>query len=288
MGAVATEPGTGERLQKVLAARGLGSRRQIEAWIRAGRVQVNGEVAVLGARVGPEDRIAVDGRPLRMARHADRVRVLLYNKPVGEICTRQDPARRRTVFERLPGLKRGRWMSIGRLDINSSGLLLFSNHGGLVNALAHPSGGLDREYAVRLDGMPDDATIQRLLDGVDIDGHLMAFSDFEYYGGEGRNRWFHVCLTEGRNREVRRLFEAVGIQVARLKRVRYGPVVLPRGLDRGELTELTRDEVRALVSLTGVRAAQTGPERPPRRRFRDDVLIPFPGLDWPPNRRERR
>ncbi len=279
-----TDTAPAERLQKVLAARGLGSRRQIEAWIRAGRVRVNGEVAVLGTRVGPDDRIAVDGRPLRATRRAERVRVLLYNKPVGEICTRQDPQRRPTVFEALPTLRQGRWMSVGRLDINSSGLLLFSNHGDLVNALAHPSGGMDREYAVRVDGMPDDAAIRQLLAGVEIDGEPAAFSDIQYYGGEGRNRWFHVCLTEGKNREVRRLFEAVGINVARLKRVRYGPVVLPRGLDRGTLTELTRDEVRALLGLTGVRAQQAGPERPPRRRFKDDVLIPFPGLEWPPRR----
>ncbi len=271
-----------QRLQKVLAAEGLGSRRQIEAWMRAGRVQVNGETATLGMRVGADDEISLDGRPVRRQRRAERVRVLLYNKPVGEICTRDDPEGRRTVYERLPKLNRGRWLSIGRLDINTSGLLLFTNHGELVNALGHPSRGIDREYAVRVDGEADEQALDQLRAGIEIDGETAAFTDVRYFGGEGRNRWYHVCLMEGRNREVRRLFEAVGLNVARLKRVRYGPVVMPRGVDRGDLVELSGAEVRALVGLAGLKVARTGPERPLRRRFKDDVLLPYPGLLWPP------
>ncbi|HEY5647342.1 MAG TPA: pseudouridine synthase, partial [Pseudomonadales bacterium] len=241
-----THAEAGEKLQKVLADLGLGSRREMERWIGDGRVTVGGEPAHIGQRVAPEDDIAVDGKPVRRRRSASvPARVLLYNKPEGEVCTRSDPEGRPTVFERLPAAGGGRWISIGRLDIATSGLLLLTNDGALANRMMHPSTGLDREYAVRVNGVLSELQRQKLLDGIEDEGELLSFSDIQYYNGRGTNHWYHVVLLEGKNREIRRLFEASHLAVSRLKRVRFGPVVLPSRVTRGRWEEMSEGDVRA-------------------------------------------
>lgn len=273
----------GEKLQKVLADLGLGSRREMERWIASGRVVVAGEPAHIGQRVGPDDEILVDGRPARR-RHTGEtpVRVLLYNKPVGEVCTRSDPEGRPTVFDQLPGASGGRWISIGRLDIATSGLLLLTNDGALANRMMHPSTGLDREYAVRVNGVLSEAQRQRLLDGIVDDGERLAFSDIRYYNGRGTNHWYHVVLLEGKNREIRRLFESCNLMISRLKRVRFGPVVLPARVTRGHWTELSEDDVRALYRLLKLPAPVLAPAgrrpRDERRAKKGSVLIPYPEI----------
>lgn len=276
-------PLAGERLQKVLAQAGMGSRRDMERWIVSGRVMVNGERAELGQRVLRSDRVQVDGgKPLRSV--AANHRVLLINKNEGVVCTRRDPEGRDNVFRGLPRLKTGRWISVGRLDINSSGLLLMCTDGELANRMMHPSTGLDREYAVRVNGELEDAAIARLIQGVEIEGEKHSFSDLRYFNGSGMNHWYHVVLMEGKNREVRRLFESEGLQVSRLKRVRYGPVMLPPWLSRGEIGEMNADDTRALYRLLNlpvrlprsVQVRQGNSERE-RKRARS-VLIPYPGL----------
>ena len=243
-----------EKLQKVLARAGLGSRRQLEQWISAGRIKVNGQVASLGDRVKPEDRITVDGKKVgRERKNRPRCRVLLYNKPDHEVCTRDDPQGRPTVFDRLPPLRNSRWISVGRLDLNSSGLLLFTNDGELANRLMHPSGGIDREYAVRVLGEVTDDMLRQMRKGVIIDGHLCRFSDIRYFGGEGANQWYHVVLMEGRNREVRKLWQSQGVQVSRLKRVRFGPVFIPSSVSAGKFHELKQAEIDALRNYARVR-----------------------------------
>lgn len=240
-------PVSGEKLQKVLARMGLGSRREVEAWIAAGRVLVNGETAVLGCRVDSLDQITLDGRPLKRDLNTEVVRrVLIYNKPEGEVCTRDDPEGRPTVFERLPRLKQGRWINIGRLDINTTGLLLFTTDGELANRLMHPSWQMDREYAVRVMGEVDEAMLERLKTGVMLEDGPARFTDVVASGGEGINRWFHVCLLEGRNREVRRLWESQGVRVNRLKRVRFGPVFLGPELPVGRWREMDQREIDTL------------------------------------------
>jgi 23S rRNA pseudouridine2605 synthase len=224
---------TAERLQKLLAAAGLGSRREIETWIEAGRVTVNGRPAKLGDRGGPADTIAVDGKPVAQARAQGRV--LLYHKPVGEMVTRSDPQGRATVFQRLPA---GRWVAVGRLDLNSSGLLLFTDDGELANRLMHPRYELEREYEARVHGRLGPQELATLRTGVQLEDGPAAFLRLEEIRGEGANRWYRVALKEGRNREVRRLFEAVGAQVNRLVRVRYGPVQLPADLAPGRWREM--------------------------------------------------
>ena len=219
----------------MLASAGLGSRREIEVWIAAGRVMVNGQVAKLGDRAVPSDAVLVDGKPvIRPAR--SKPRVLLYHKPVGELVTRSDPEGRRTVFDSLP---QGRWVAVGRLDLNSSGLLLLTDSGELANRLMHPRYGLEREYVARVRGALQPAEERKLLRGITLDGNPARFesvrSDRE---SEGSNQWYRVVLKEGRNREVRRLFEAVGHPVSRLIRVRYGPLELPRDLAPGSWCEL--------------------------------------------------
>lgn len=265
-----------EKLQKVLARAGLGSRRALEAWIRDGRVRVNGRVATLGARVGDSDRIEVDGRPLERREETAVPRVLLYNKPTGEICTRDDPEGRPTCFDRLPRLPSGRWISVGRLDYNTSGLLLFTTDGELANRLMHPSTSLDREYAVRVHGRVEDELIERLKEGVLLEDGPARFTDVQHYGGDGANQWYHVVLMEGRNREVRRLWESQGMEVSRLKRVRFGPVVMPSTLIAGRWLEFRGEEIEALYRLVGLRA----PAIPGRKgRLGDSKLfVPYPGL----------
>ncbi|GAA6131615.1 hypothetical protein NBRC116187_19750 [Halopseudomonas sabulinigri] len=246
-------PAAGEKLQKVLARMGLGSRREVEGWISAGRVSVNGNVAELGCRVDSLDQISVDGRPLKRDLNTEVVRrVMLYNKPEGEVCTRDDPEGRPTVFDRLPRLKQGRWINVGRLDINTTGLLLFTTDGELANRLMHPSYQMDREYAVRVMGEVEDEMIERLKEGVMLEDGPAKFTDVVASGGEGINRWFHVCLLEGRNREVRRLWESQGLRVNRLKRVRFGPVFLGPELPVGRWRELKQNELDALSQEVGL------------------------------------
>ena len=227
----------------MLAAAGLGSRREIEGWIAAGRVTVNGRVAKLGDRAGPSDAIRVDGKAV-LAPEKANPRVLLYHKPVGELVTRKDPEGRRTVFASLPP---GRWIAVGRLDLNSSGLLLLTDSGELANQLMHPRYGLEREYLARVRGELKPEELQRLLEGILLDGIPARFERIESHReSEGSNRWYRVVLQEGRNREVRRLFEALGHAVSRLSRVRYGPVELPPNLAAGQWRELAGKEVNGL------------------------------------------
>jgi len=244
-----------EKLQKVLARAGMGSRREMERAIEAGRVSVNGDTAKLGDRVTLDDKVSFDGRKVALEHSkAARPRVLLYNKPEGEICTRNDPEGRRTVYERLPKLKAGRWISVGRLDFNTSGLLLFTDDGDLANKLMHPSSEIDREYLVRVQGEVDDAMKQRLREGVILDDGAAKFTDIVDGAGEGRNRWFYCVVMEGRNREVRRLWESQGVTVSRLKRVRYGNIFIPSHVRVGQWIELNDKEVSDLNQTAGLEA----------------------------------
>jgi 23S rRNA pseudouridine2605 synthase len=249
---------------------GLASRREVERWIEAGRVSVNGHQAELGARVGPTDVIRVDGRILDTTAMSDpaRTRVLLYHKPEGEVCTRQDPEGRATVFDNLPRLRHGRWVQIGRLDINTSGLLLFTDNGELANRLMHPSHELVRVYAVRVHGEVSDGMKQRLRKGVELEDGMASFLSIEDAGGEGSNHWYRVTIAEGRNREVRRLWQSQGVEVSRLIRVAFGPVELPRDLPRGRWRYAEPELVRALGSLVGLELSGKLQERAGKRRVK--------------------
>ena len=240
-----------ERIQKVLAAAGLGSRRHIDSLIKAGRIRVNGSVAQPGDRLDVYDRVMIDQRRLRL--HVAQPgatgagpRVLAYYKPPGEICTVSDPQGRRTVFTSLPKLQWGRWVSVGRLDFNTSGLLLFTDDGVLADRLMHPRNQVEREYAVRVSGRATAKQLQVLTKGIRLDGGLARFSSIADRGGKGLNHWYHVVVTEGRNREVRRLWESQGLQVSRLMRIRYGPYRLPRSKRPGQYWDLKREEVDVL------------------------------------------
>lgn len=268
-----------EKLQKILASTGLGSRRQIEELIREGRVKVNGLVATIGDRATAADKIEVDGRPVRIKAQQNQTRVLIYNKPEGEICTRNDPEGRPTVFDRLPRIGGQRWIAVGRLDINTSGLLLFTTDGELANRLMHPSYQVDREYAVRVMGAVDDEMLARLREGVLLEDGIGRFSDITPAGGTGINQWFYVTLLEGRNREVRRLWESQGVAVSRLKRVRFGPLMLPSRVKVGKWEELGEDQIKALyqlVQLTPKSPAQGGEEEKLKlqRQQRKKVTLP--------------
>ncbi len=244
------------KLHKVLAQAGVGSRRDLEEMIAGGRVAVNGQPAHTGQRISFGDRITVDGKPVRVRIAPPPPRVLAYHKPAGEVVTHDDPQARPTVFRRLPRLQQGKWQSVGRLDINTEGLLLFTNSGDLANRLMHPRFGVEREYAVRVLGEVSREQRERLLAGVEIDGQAAAFRSIEDGGGEGANRWLRVVITEGRNREVRKLFESVGHAVSRLIRIRYGAVVLPRGLKRGVWVDLSTGDVAALQLACGLVRAE--------------------------------
>lgn len=265
----------GEKLQKVLARAGAGSRRQMETWISAGRITVNGQPATIGARIGPDDIIRVDGRQLPRAAQTPRLRVLMYHKPEGEVCTRADPQGRPTVFEHLPVLKSGRWIGIGRLDVTSSGLLLFTTDGELAHRLMHPRHSVEREYAVRVLGAVDATMLEKLREGVALEDGRAHFESIVDAGGAGANHWYHVVLKEGRNREVRRMWEAVGATVSRLIRVRYGSVTLPRLLRMRRAEELDREATAELYALVGLAAPEiqrrTKPVRPAARRGRAPV-----------------
>lgn len=238
-----------ERIQKYLAQHGVASRREIERWIVAGRIKVNGKVAELGCQVTPQDRISVDGRTLKLAANKQVTEVILYHKPAGEICTRDDPEGRPTVFDKLPHAKRGRWIAVGRLDFNTSGLMIFTNNGELANQLMHPSSEIEREYAVRVFGAISPEILDKLKRGVHLEDGLACFNDIADAGGRGSNHWYHVTLSEGRNREVRRLWESQDITVSRLIRVRFGTILLPKGLRQGQTVALDKQEIRQLQLL---------------------------------------
>lgn len=246
-----TETTGDEKLQKVLARAGIGSRREMERAIEAGQVKVNDRIAKLGDRVTPDDKIFVDGKRVAIRTEATRRRVILYNKPEGEICSRSDPEGRRTVYDSLPGLKGERWISIGRLDFNTSGLLLFTNDGELANKLMHPSSVIDREYLVRIQGAVDDEMKRALLEGVLLDDGVARFTDIVDGAGESSNRWFYCVVMEGRNREVRRLWESQGVKVSRLKRVRYANIFIPSHVRVGQWTELSEREIADLCLTAG-------------------------------------
>jgi 23S rRNA pseudouridine2605 synthase len=239
------------KLQKVLAQAGVGSRRDIEDMIAEGKIEVNGEVAHIGQRISFGDRVSVNGKPIKVRISPPAPRILAYHKPVGEVVTFNDPEGRPTVFRHLPKLHQGKWQSVGRLDLNTEGLLLFTNSGELANQLMHPRFGVEREYAVRVLGSLSDEQRKRLLEGVEIEGQQASFKSIVDGGGEGVNRWYRVVITEGRNREVRKLFDAGGLAVSRLIRIRYGTVVLPRGLKRGVWVELSEADVRLIRRLAG-------------------------------------
>ncbi|MFO6419488.1 pseudouridine synthase [Hylemonella sp. W303a] len=239
------------KLHKVLAQAGMGSRLEMEQLIMEGRISVNNEPAHIGQRIQFGDQIKVNGKPIRFRIAPPPARVIAYHKPVGEVVTHDDPQNRPTVFRRLPKLPQGKWQSVGRLDLNTEGLLLFTNSGDLANRLMHPRFGLEREYAARVLGALSNEEKQRLLDGVPLDDTKAQFGSIEEGGGEGSNLWYRVTISEGRNREVRRMFEAVGHAVSRLIRIRYGAMVLPRGLKRGAWMELDERDIRALMQAAG-------------------------------------
>lgn len=254
-----------EKLQKALATAGFGSRREVERAIQAGEVHVNGQVAHLGERVKAGDKILWRGQTHVVPQSTrSEMRVILYNKPEGEICSRNDPEGRPTVFDRLPQLKTGRWVSVGRLDFNTSGLLLFTNDGELANKLMHPSTGIDREYLVRVQGAVEEATLDILREGVLLEDGMAKFTDIARGGGRGEltgaNSWFYCVVMEGRNREVRRLWESQELRVSRLKRVRFGPIIIPSFVKTGQWIELSDKEIAELCKRADLSA-------PPKKRF---------------------
>ena len=243
-----------EKLQKVLARIGLGSRREIEQWIVLGRLKINGVTAILGARLGFEDKVELDGRPVRLkAKEEIPQKVIIYHKPAGEVCSRHDPEGRPSVFDAFPKMRGKRWILIGRLDFNTSGLLLATTDGELANKLMHPSSNIEREYAVRIVGRMDAQMAERLKRGVQLEDGPARFDDIRDAGGEGLNHWYHVILREGRNREVRRLFESQHLKVSRLIRVRFGAVTLPRYLRIAQCKEMDKQEVSELLRSVGLK-----------------------------------
>lgn len=235
-----------ERLQKWLAQAGHGSRRQLEQLIKEGRIKVDGKVAELGCKVTGREKIEIDGRLLRAPKQDQRLRTIMYFKPAGEICTRSDPEGRRTIFKSLPKVVGARWVSIGRLDVATSGLLLLTTDGELANKLMHPSSEVAREYMVRVKGKPTDEELKQLQQGIQLDDGIARFEKLQPTKDEGVNRWYRVMLREGRNRIVRRMWNSLGYDVSRLMRVSYGPIQLPRGLGKGKHRELTPGEIKAL------------------------------------------
>lgn len=246
-----------ERLQKIMATAGVGSRREIERRIEQGAVKLNGKVAKLGATGRPGDTVEMDGKTWRIVQKSVRFRTLIYNKPEGEVTTRSDPEGRPTVFDRLPKLQNQRWIAVGRLDINTSGLLILTTDGELANAMMHPSGNVDREYACRIHGDVTPEHLQNLRKGVDLGDGIAKFTDVRAGGGSGANQWFHVVIMEGRNREVRRLWRSQGLEVSRLKRVRYGAAFLPKHMHMGRWHEIEQEEHQVLREDVGLGSAAT-------------------------------
>ncbi len=267
-----------EKLQKVLARIGLGSRRYMEEVIAAGRVSVNGAVASIGTRVEPTDELRVDGRKINLQRAEEiRRRVIVYYKPEGEICSRTDPEGRPTAFDALPAIAQDRWVMVGRLDINSTGLLLFTNDGELANRLMHPSSEIEREYAVRVMGDITPEIRNTLLKGVDLEDGPAKFESLKDLGGDGINRWHQVVVKEGRNREVRRLFESQNLKVSRLLRTRYGTVILPRELRTGRWVELDKNAIDQLAGSVELRPrAGTGLSPQAKKRVARQKENPLP------------
>lgn len=238
-----------QRLQKVLSQAGLGSRREMEVWIENGLINVNGKVAKLGDSVTANDKIMVRGRYIKNPlEKPNKIRILMYHKPIGEISSTRDPKFDKTVFDNLPRITSGRWIQVGRLDINTSGLMIFTNDGELANTLMHPRNNFEREYAVRIYGQVSQDILKNLQNGVQLEDGMAKFKSVKYSGGEGVNSWYHVVLTEGRNREVRRLWNSQGLEVSRLIRIRYGNLTMPRSLARGEYQELDSLEVNKFIS----------------------------------------
>lgn len=246
-----------EKLQKVLARAGIGSRREMERWVEQGRVKVNEQVATLGDRVSSSDKIKVDNKYVNQKRTEVQQRVIAYHKPVGEVCSRDDPEGRKTIYANLPKLKTGRWISVGRLDLNTSGLLLLTTDGELANKLMHPSSEIEREYAVRILGEVSPEIIKQLKTNVPLDDGDAHFSDIKESGGDGANRWYHVVLKEGRNREVRRLWEHFGFAVSRLMRVRYGDITLNRRIRPSKSDDLSDTEIASLYQSVGLEYVQS-------------------------------
>ncbi|MBA3660365.1 MAG: pseudouridine synthase [Gammaproteobacteria bacterium] len=237
-----------EKIQKILAHAGVGSRRQVEAWIGEGRITINGKVAVIGDRMSYHDSVFMDGREVKLSKsHQQKTRVLLYNKPEGELCTRHDPERRPTIFENLPMIRNSRWITVGRLDFNTSGLLLITNDGELAHKLMHPSSQIEREYAVRIRGEVTPAALNKLEQGLYLEDGLAQFKTIVDAGGSGSNHWYHVTVSEGRNRLVRRMWEKLDYSVSRLIRVRFGSIFLPPYLRRGKFKELDEEEIDVLI-----------------------------------------
>lgn len=251
-----------EKIQKILANAGLGSRRQIETWLTDKRISINGVVAKLGDRIEGTERVSIDGREIKLMKTTSKSRILLYHKPEGEICSRSDPEGRPTVFDRLPLLRHSRWITVGRLDLNTSGILLLTNDGALANRLMHPSSEIEREYAVRIKGEVTPNMLKKLRKGVMLEDGYAHFDEVVDAGGEGTNHWYHVVVREGRNRMVRRLWESQNVTVSRLIRIRFGILILPRELRRGKWDELDHEEVmRFMQSVAPVPEEETPPAR---------------------------
>ncbi len=276
-----SDTGGTQKLQKALAQSGLGSRREIEGWIRAGRVTVNGAAAQIGARVGRSDSIHVDGRAIGARTEGHPARVLLYHKPEGEIVSRDDPGGRPSVFDRLPPVKGGKWLAVGRLDFNTGGLLVLTTSGELANRMMHPRYGMEREYAVRIRGRVAPVDMERLTRGIRLKDGEAKLEAMEEQGGEGANRWYRVVVHEGRNRIVRRLFEVLGLTVSRLMRTRFGPISLPPRLTRGHHVELPQSEVRRLLAAVGA-------PQPETQIHRQDAKAAEKNRNRAPDRNRRR
>lgn len=271
-----------ERIQKLLANAGYGSRREIERLITEGEIKVNGALATLGMQITVNDQVILKGKRLHLdSRLRAAPKVLMYHKPSGEVCTQNDPEGRPTVFERLPRLKSGRWIMVGRLDINTAGLLLFTTDGELANRLMHPSWEIEREYAVRVLGDVPEESLKLLTTGIELEDGPAHFTSLKDAGGEGANHWYHVVLKEGRNREVRRMWNAVDVQVSRLIRVRYGNLSLPRSIPRGRYNELDFKTMRSLYETVNLGLDQEGFAKKQPKRFTktsQDKKMPRKGI----------